>query len=67
MKGTTLLKLNEAYNRQTDFIASKTIKALDLGCDSSFFEIRYQKRKLHPRGKVFIKLLKLCGEERFYD
>lgn len=67
MKGTTLIELNEAYTRQTDFIASKTIKSLDLGCDASFAEIGYQKRKLHPRGNVFIKLLKLCGEYRFYD
>lgn len=67
MKGTTLTELNKAYTRQTDFIASKTIKSLGLNCDASFAEIKYQKRKLHPRGKVFIKLLKLCGEYRFYD
>ncbi len=35
--------------------------------DSWFFELGYEKRKLLPRGKVFIKLLTLCGEADIYD
>ena len=67
MKGTTLTGLNKAYERQSDAIAAKTILVKQLGFDGVIGEIGYVKRKLIPRGKVFSKLINLCGLAEIYD
>lgn len=67
-KGTTLADLNKAYDKQASKIAERTMRCHEWWVtDSWFFELGYEKRKLLPRGKVFIKLLTLCGEADIYD
>ncbi|HEQ1858482.1 TPA: hypothetical protein VEO38_002019 [Providencia alcalifaciens] len=67
MKGTTLTGLNDAYERQSDAIAAKTILVKQLGFDGVIGEVGYVKSKLIPRGKVFSKLINLCGQAEIYD
>ncbi len=67
MKGTTLTELNKLYERQSDAIASKTILVKKLGFDSVIGEIGHVKSKLIPRGKVFRKLINMCGHAEIYD
>lgn len=67
-KGTTLTGLNEAYEKQAANLAWRTNRCAGwISTDSFFWECGYQKKKLHPRGKTFIRLLTLCKQADFYD
>ena len=68
MKGTTLTELNEAYEKQAANLAWRTSRCgVSKSVDPFLWECGYQKRKLHPRGKTFIRLLTLCKQADFYD
>lgn len=67
IKGTTLTELNKSYERQSDAIATKTILVKKLGFDGVIGEIGHVKSKLIPRGKVFRKLINICGYVELYD
>ncbi|HFS5767941.1 TPA: hypothetical protein ACH0SE_002268 [Providencia rettgeri] len=68
MKGTTLTELNRAYDRQAGRLAWRTEQSAGWkSTDIFFWECGYQKRKLHPRGKTFNRLLTLCKQADFYD